>query len=113
GQQPVMVRNANGPAATASSVEVTRVAPAIYYGPEGGVLTNLDYRLIGENNPARPGGLVWLFGTGFGAVGARSGAPALTTGDIPAPGRLYDTGPVIATIGGRDARVLESLQSPG
>jgi uncharacterized protein (TIGR03437 family) len=108
GNQAIVVKNGNGSSITAVTVPVNRVAPALYFGPDGGVFTKTDYTLVTAASPARVGDLVWAYGTGFGAVG-----PALNAGDITPGDMVYNTGTVTATVGGRDARVLYSIASPG
>ena len=106
--KPVLVRNGNGEMRTAAMAEVTRVAPAFYFGPDGGVFTKTDYSLVTASNPVRAGDQIWAYGTGFGAV-----APPVETGELTPTDTIYNTGPVTLTVGGREARVLYSLASPG
>jgi uncharacterized protein (TIGR03437 family) len=113
GTQPVVVRNGNGEAVTAGSVQVANVAPAFYFDANGGVFTKADYSYITSFNAPRPGDLVWGFGTGFGALTGRGSAPRLNTGDLPPVGNIYDTAPLTLTVGGRDARVVASVATPG
>jgi uncharacterized protein (TIGR03437 family) len=113
GNQAVVVRNANGEVATASTITVANVAPALYFDTNGGVFTKADYSYIDRNNQARSGDLVWAYGTGFGALSGRAGAPRLNTGDLAGTSALYDTGTVTLTVAGREARVLASVASPG
>ena len=113
GTQPVVIRNGNGEAVTAGTVQVANVAPAFYFDANGGVFTKLDYSYVTSSNAARPGDLIWGFGTGFGALTGRSSAPRLNTGDLAAIGSIYDTAPVTITVGGRDARVIATVATPG
>jgi uncharacterized protein (TIGR03437 family) len=113
GTQPVVVRNGNGESVTAGSIQVANVAPAFYFDANGGVFTKTDYSYITAFNAARPGDLVWGFGTGFGALTGRGGAPKLNTGDLAPIGNIYDTAPVTLTVGGRDARVVAAVATPG
>jgi uncharacterized protein (TIGR03437 family) len=113
GDQSLVVRNANGEMRTAGTVRVANFAPGLYFGPGGGVFSKADYSLVDASNPARPGDLVWAWGTGFGALTGRGTAPMLATGDLPGFDALYDTGPVTLTVGGRDAMVMASVATPG
>lgn len=113
GNQAVVVRNANGEVATASTVQVSNFAPALYFDSNGGLLTTLDYTPVNASNPARVGEMVWLFGTGMGALTPRAGAPRLETGDLTPLGSIYDTATATVTVGGRNAPVLASVSSPG
>jgi uncharacterized protein (TIGR03437 family) len=114
GNQPVVVKNANGEMQTASTVMVANVAPALYFGPSGGLFSKLDYTVVdAATNPVRSGDLVWAWGTGFGALTGRASASPLVTGDLPALNALYDTAPVRLTVGGRDAEVTASVATPG
>jgi uncharacterized protein (TIGR03437 family) len=112
GNQSVVVKNGNGDS-TAGTVQVANVAPAFYFDANGGVFTKLDYSYVNANNAARTGELIWGFGTGFGALTGRSGAPTLSTGDLASVGSLYDTAPVTITVGGQNARVMNSVATPG
>ncbi|HYP08970.1 MAG TPA: CHRD domain-containing protein [Bryobacteraceae bacterium] len=113
GDQALVVRNANGEARTASTVRVSNFAPALFFGPAGGFFSKLDYSYVDSSNAARPGDMIWTWGTGFGALTGRSAAPALATGDLPAFNALYDTAPVTVTVGGREASVVASVATPG
>ena len=113
GNQAVVVRNANGEVATAGTVTVSNLAPGLYFDANGGVFTKADYSYIDRNNQARPGDLVWAYGTGFGTLSGRAGDPRLNTGDLAGTSALYDTAPVTLTVGGRVAEVLASVASPG
>ena len=106
--QPVLVRNGNGEMRTAATAEVARVAPAFYFGPDGGVFTKTDYSLVTASNPVRAGDQIWAYGTGFGAVAPPVGDWRVDTDRYHLQHR---TGHV--TVGGREARVLYSLASPG
>ena len=111
GNQSLVVKNANGEVVTAGTVQVANFAPALYFGPDGGVFTKLDYSYVDASNPARPGDLIWAYGTGFGALTGRGSAPRLNTGDLPMG--IYDTAAVSVTVAGREARVVEKIASPG
>jgi uncharacterized protein (TIGR03437 family) len=113
GNQSVVARTGNGEVVTAATVQVANVAPAFYFDGNGGVFTKLDYSLVNASNAARAGDQIWGFGTGFGALAGRAGAPRLNTGDLPAIGNLYDTAPVSLTVGGRDAKVMATVATPG
>ena len=108
GNQSVVVKNANGEVATAGTVQVANVAPALFFDPNGGIFAKVNYTLVTAQNPARAGDMIWAFATGMGAI------PQLATGDIPpVDGTIYYTGPVTVDVGGRDARVVASAASPG
>jgi uncharacterized protein (TIGR03437 family) len=113
GNQSVVTRTGNGEVVTAATVQVANVAPAFYFDANGGVFTKLDYSLVSASNAAQAGDLIWGFGTGFGALTGRAGAPSLNTGDLPAIGALYDTAPVTLTVGGREAKVMATVATPG
>jgi uncharacterized protein (TIGR03437 family) len=113
GDQSLVVKNANGEMRTAGTVRVANFAPGLYFGPNGGVFSKVDYSYVDASNPVRPGDLVWAWGTGFGALTGRGTAPSLTTGDLPSFNALYDTAPVTVTVGGRDAMVVASVATPG
>lgn len=110
GQQPVVVTNANG-ASTPLNVPVAVAAPAIYVDAGSGaaaILRNADYSLVASDNPARAGDVLLVYLTGLGQT-----TPPLATGSLQSGATLNRTGPVTATIGGKDAPVVYSIASPG
>jgi uncharacterized protein (TIGR03437 family) len=114
GTQPVAVRNANGAAAATVNVNVAGSAPALFFDANGGVFQkNSDFSLVSASNRARAGEVILVYSTGLGVT-----SPALQSGQItPAPGTTntyYNSAsPATVTVGGREARVIYSLASPG
>jgi uncharacterized protein (TIGR03437 family) len=113
GPQPVAVRNANGAAAATMNITVAATAPAVFFDANGGIFQkNSDFSLVTANNRARAADIILVYSTGLGAT-----TPALSSGQItPLPGTagtFYNTGAATVTVGGREARVIYSLASPG
>jgi uncharacterized protein (TIGR03437 family) len=114
GPQPVAVRNANGAAGATVNINVAGSAPALFFDANGGIFQkNSDFSIVTASNRARAGDIVLAYSTGLGVT-----SPALQSGQItPAPGATntyYNTSsPVTVTVGGREARVIYSLASPG
>jgi uncharacterized protein (TIGR03437 family) len=113
GAQAVTVRNSNGAATSTVNVTVAATAPALFFDANGGVFQkNSDFSLIGADNRARAGDVVLAYSTGLGAT-----TGALQSGQItPGPGTnntFYNTAPAAVTVGGREARVIYSIASPG
>lgn len=78
GDWPLTVVRENVSAESAVLVKVRKVAPGLFP-----FLTHTDYTLIGRgelpgSTPARPGEIVLIFGTGFGAT-----VPAVFAGELP------------------------------
>jgi uncharacterized protein (TIGR03437 family) len=94
------------------TLPVAAAAPALFTLNGSGVgqaaALNLDGTINGPGNRARRGGVVSLFGTGFGewAQGVPDGA--VIGPELPTP-----KAPVSVTIGGAAARVLYAGGSPG
>ncbi|MDZ4799731.1 MAG: CHRD domain-containing protein [Bryobacteraceae bacterium] len=109
GQRPVRVVTSAG-ASNPVNATVAAVAPALYFGSEGGTAIHLDYSLVSPQHPAQPNELVWFFATGLGQTAS---GEALLTGAIPAYRNGTSTARVTATIGARAVEVLDSLPSPG
>jgi len=109
GRQPLLIYNGNG-LSKAFMVTVAATAPGLYFGPEGGVATHLDYGLVSAQRPATANELIWLYATGLGRT---TSGRALVTGVIPQYQEGTSTGPVSATVGGRSAEVLSSIPAPG
>lgn len=108
GQQPVVVRNANG-AGQPATASVAATAPAIFYDAAGGiVVNNSTFQLIRPGNPARAGDVLLIYSTGLGQT-----TPRLETGRIVQFPPQSDTAPVTVTIGGQNAEVIYSIASPG
>jgi uncharacterized protein (TIGR03437 family) len=113
GSQPVAVRNSNGAAAATVNVNVAATAPAVFFDANGGIFQkNSDFTLVGANNRARAGDIILVYSTGLGVTTA-----ALQSGQVtPGPGTtstFYNTAPATVTVGGREARVIYSIASPG
>ena len=107
GSQLVVIGNAGGSTAT-FTVNITAVAPSIFFYPSPAILKNADFSLVSAANPAKSGDIVLVYCTGLGQT-----APALTTGLAPAAGVLAQTAPVSASVGGKPASVIYSIASPG
>jgi uncharacterized protein (TIGR03437 family) len=105
GAAPVVVTTPTG-RSTAFNVTVAASAPAIFFDADGAIATDLNYRLIRANNPAAAGDQVWVYSTGMGQA-----SPALQTGALAADASSVSG--VTATVGGRAARVVASVASPG
>jgi uncharacterized protein (TIGR03437 family) len=78
GEWALTVVRENLSAANAAAVKVRPAAPGLF-----AFLTHADYTLVGRGDPqgstpARPGEIVLIFGTGFGAT-----APAVFAGELP------------------------------
>ena len=107
GRQQAAVNNGNGPAEAA--VTVAAVAPAIFFGPSGGiVLKNSDFSLVGSGNPGRAGDVLVVYATGLGPT-----TPAIEGASLAPASPAVVIAPVAVTIGGRDAEVISSVASPG
>ena len=107
GVQTVVVDNGSG-GSTAYSVNVTPVAPAIFFFPVAAVLKNANFTLVSAANPARAGDVLLIYATGLGQT-----TPAFATGALSPPDAFAQTAPVGATIGGKLAPVVYSIASPG
>jgi uncharacterized protein (TIGR03437 family) len=106
GTRRLTVRNPYG-TSEGTDIQVNAAAPAIFFDGEGGIVTDLSFRLAGRAaNPARKGQYIIVYSTGLAVE-----APAGSTGRIPDSGN--PTRPVTATIDGRAAEVLASVTSPG
>ncbi len=107
GRQQAAVNNGNGPAEAPATVAA--VAPAVFFGPSGGIVVkNSDFSLLGPANPAHAGDVLVVFATGLGATN-----PAIEGASLAPSSPAVVIAPVAATIGGRDAEVIASVASPG
>lgn len=70
GTHTLRVRNSSQPEPITAEFTVVRNAPGLFTADEDGMIkamaTGPDGKLIGVSNPARPGDIVTLLGTGFG-----------------------------------------------
>jgi uncharacterized protein (TIGR03437 family) len=107
GVQTVTVDNGAG-TSTAFSVNVTPMAPAIFFYPVAAVLKNANFSLLSPTNPARAGDVLLIYATGLGQT-----TPAIATGALSASDTIAKTAGVTATIGGKPATVVYSIASPG
>jgi uncharacterized protein (TIGR03437 family) len=78
GEWPLIVVRENLSGGNAARVKVRAAAPGLF-----AFVTHADYTLVGRgelkgSTPARPGEIVLIFGTGFGAT-----APAVFAGELP------------------------------
>jgi uncharacterized protein (TIGR03437 family) len=107
GRQPAAVNNGNGPAEAA--VNVAAVAPAVFFGPSGGIVVkSADFSLVASGNPARAGDVLVVYATGLGQT-----TPAIEGASLAPAGSAVVIAPVAATIGGRAAEVISSVAAPG
>jgi uncharacterized protein (TIGR03437 family) len=97
---------------------VQATQPAFFPWPDGYVVaTRADYTYAIRNgefsgistSPAKPGEVIILWGTGFGAT-----QPAAPAGVAIPPTQTYSTAsPVMVTVGGIPATVYAAVLSPG
>jgi uncharacterized protein (TIGR03437 family) len=87
------------------NVRVLQTAPGLFTanssGRGQGAILNQDSSFNSASNPARPGDVVVLFGTGEGVTDPPGQNGQLATGVFPKPRQ-----PVTVRIGGKDAEVL-------
>jgi endo-1,4-beta-xylanase len=93
-------------------VPVIAAAPALFSidssGSGPGAILDQNYRLNNAANPAKSGDIVFLFGTGAGAITPPSPDGALVGDTLPTP-----VAKVTVQIGGKDATVLYAGGAPG
>jgi len=109
GQTPVQVIVSNGVASnTAVPVQISAAQPGIFVvdGVPDGAITHVGGALVTSADPAAPGEVVVMYGTGFGPVN-----PAVITGQAPA-GLSYTTLMPTITIGGLPTTVGFSGAAP-
>jgi uncharacterized protein (TIGR03437 family) len=101
-----------GVRSNAITVAVVPAAPALFTADASGVgqgaILNQDFSLNSPENPARPGDVIVLYGTGEGQTDPPGTDGKLAGADLPKP--LL---PVTARVGGRDAEVLYAGAAPG
>jgi uncharacterized protein (TIGR03437 family) len=117
GTQQVTVANAAGTSQTVS-VTVDNFAPAFFLWPNNQVVaTSQDFTYAAASGtftgvtstPAKPGGTIILWGTGFGPTD-----PAFPQGMVtPTTGGPYKTDPVTVTIDNLPATVYGAALAPG
>jgi uncharacterized protein (TIGR03437 family) len=77
-------------------------------GSGPGSILNQDYSVNSASNPAAPGSVVQVFGTGGGAV-----SPLVTAGDVAGDTLAWITSPYSATVNGENAPVVYAGSAPG
>ncbi len=110
-----VVVTVNGVASTAMSSQVLGSSPAFFlWGGKYAVATRGDYSYIGPTTlfagtttPAKPGDVVILWGTGFGATN-----PAVPAG-VQVSGAAYLANAPSVTVGGFSAQVVGAALAPG
>jgi uncharacterized protein (TIGR03437 family) len=116
GSVPVVVTN-QGQASTAFTVNLLSETPAFFlWSNKYAVTTRQDFSLVGpttlfpgSTTPAKPGDVVILWGTGFGAT-----TPTLASGQLVPSTQLYSvTNPPTITVGGVQATVYGAALAPG
>ena len=98
-----LVVNVLGSLSETIQIPVVRTRPGLF--PR---VWNQDGSLNSPGNPAAPGSIITMYGTGHGATLPASRTGAYPTGTYPEP-----EAPVVLQIGGRDAEILFRGQAPG
>ena len=94
----------NGASSTAQNLTVTKTSPGVF-----AAVKNADYSVVGESNPAKPGDVLVLYCTGFGAV-----SPAVASGALaPSSPLAYPLDQPAVSIDGLLAKVVNAVLSPG
>jgi uncharacterized protein (TIGR03437 family) len=113
---PVVVTN-QGQASAAFTVNLLSETPAFFlWSNKYAVTTRQDFSLVGpttlfpgSTTPAKPGDVVILWGTGFGAT-----TPTMPGGQLVPSTQLYSvTNPPTITVGGVQATVYGAALAPG
>jgi uncharacterized protein (TIGR03437 family) len=104
GTHGLAVNNGNG-MSNIFAIPVAALAPAVF---SGAILKRADNSLVTAANPAQAGDVLVVYVTGMGQT-----TPALATGRLVDPGRMFSTVAATATVGGKDAEVLSSTAAPG
>lgn len=108
---PARLEVQQGSVDTTISVPVAAAAPAIFVlgstGTGPGAILNQDYSVNSSSNPAAPGSVIMVYGTGFGALDP-----------VPADGQIaallaMTASSVTATVAGVPAQVLYAGVAPG
>ncbi len=116
GPVPVVVTY-NGQTSAAFTANLMPETPAFFlWSNKYAVATRQDFTLVGpttlfagSTTPAKPGDVVILWGTGFGAT-----TPALSSGQLVPSTQLYSvTDPPKITVGGIQATVYGAALAPG
>jgi uncharacterized protein (TIGR03437 family) len=118
-QGPVSVQvSNNGLTSAASTAQLQTAAPAFFlWSGKYAVATRPDYSLVGPaglfqgvtTTPAKPGDVIILWGTGFGAT-----TPAVDPGVLPPSDQLANVAnTVTVTIAGVPATVVGAALAPG
>jgi uncharacterized protein (TIGR03437 family) len=82
-------------------------------GSGPGSILNQDFSVNTAANPAAPGSVVQVYGTGGGAVGGGTLGPAATAGNVAGDTLSWVTLPYSATVNGENATVLYAGSAPG
>jgi uncharacterized protein (TIGR03437 family) len=77
-------------------------------GSGPGSILNQDYSVNSASNPAAPGSVVQVFGTGGGAV-----SPVVTAGNVAGDTLAWISAPYSAAVNGENATVLYAGSAPG
>jgi uncharacterized protein (TIGR03437 family) len=116
GAFPVAVSN-NGAVGSSSAIQVSQYAPAFFTLGTQAIATRQDYSYAVKNGtipglttvPAKPGDVLILWGTGFGAT-----TPATLPGVVTPSDKVYSTStPVTVTINNVPATVYGAALAPG
>ena len=92
-----------------TGIFVRTTAPALFTFPgDLAAALNQDGSVNGPNNPAAPGSIVVLFGTGAGATEPPSQDGVLASGELPRP-----VAPLTLTVADRLAEILYAGAAPG
>jgi uncharacterized protein (TIGR03437 family) len=88
-------------------VTVATAAPAIFFDSEAGIVTDLNFQLVGRAGaPARKGDYIIVYTTGMPMTGSGAVTGRLAEG-------IRNAGTATATVDGRPATVLANVASPG
>jgi uncharacterized protein (TIGR03437 family) len=111
GPATIELRAGNAQPLAKLAVPTAPVVPAIFIqtgtGAGPGAILNEDFSINSYTNPAAPGSVVMVYGTGFGALD-----PAAIDGQI-ASGKAVTKLPVTASIAGVPADVVYAGAAPG
>jgi uncharacterized protein (TIGR03437 family) len=107
----------NNLATTGFSIPLTSADVQIFTanasGSGPGSILNQDYSVNSAANPAAPGSVVQIFGTGAGALGGGTLGPAATAGNVAGDTLSWVDSPYSATVNGENAMVLYAGSAPG
>jgi uncharacterized protein (TIGR03437 family) len=107
----------NNLATTGFSIPLTPADVQIFTanasGSGPGSILNQDYSVNSASNPAAPGSVVQIFGTGAGALGGGTLGPAAIAGNVAGDTLSWVDSPYSATVNGENAAVLYAGSAPG